>query len=104
MEECLCEDCDLETCLCKECGSFSGCTARGCDSDTAEPLPKPKKKGKKVHGMTAGQAWEYIQNHLLSGTACPDLEYDGKLALAIVSAIISDMPDDEGYTLNDFEP
>jgi hypothetical protein len=103
MDECLCVDCDFESCLCKECGSFSHCTSRSCGEDIAEPVPGSKTKNK-VYGITAAQAWEYIQNHLLSESACSDLEYDGKLALAIVTDIIRDQPDDVGHTLNDFEP
>jgi hypothetical protein len=103
MDECLCEDCDYASCLCKECGSFIRCMSRDCIEAIAEPLPGAKTKNKS-YGMTAAQAWEYVQNHLLSESACSDLDYDGKLALAIITDIIRDQLDDVGHTLSDFEP
>jgi hypothetical protein len=66
---------------------------------------KPNKANTlKDNVMTTAQAWEYIQNHLLSESACSDLDYDGKLALAIITDIIRDQLDDVGHTLSDFEP
>jgi hypothetical protein len=54
--------------------------------------------------MTAIRAWEYIRDHLLSETACGDLEPDGKLALTTVEFVImGDIYPDKEYGPEDFE-